>query len=85
MMGSTVLGAVVGSVSKGYPILFVGFVAFGVISLLYLVLNELLVEAREAQEGDVRWWVTSVVFFGIYVVIMMDQFTLWFEHELMVY
>ena len=41
--------------------------------LLYLVFNELLVEAREAQEGDVRWWVTAVVFVGIYVVIFTDH------------
>ena len=67
------LGAVVGSVSKSYPILFVTFVAFGVIALLYLVFNELLAEAREAQEGDVRWWVTAIIFVGIYVVLMMDQ------------
>lgn len=74
MLLATVLGSLVGSISKSYPILFVTFVAFGVIALLYLVFNELLVEAREAQEGEVRWWVTAVVFVGIYVVIMMDQF-----------
>lgn len=74
MLGATVLGAVVGSISKLYPVLFVTFVAFGVIALLYLVFNELLVEAREAQEGDIRWWVTAVVFVGIYVVLMMDLF-----------
>ena len=73
MLGATILGAVVGSVSKAYPILFVTFVAFGVIALLYLVFNELLAEAREAQEGDVRWWVTAIIFVGIYVVLMMDQ------------
>lgn len=73
MLGATVFGAVVGSISKLYPILFVTFVAFGVIALLYLVFNELLAEAREAQEGDVRWWVTAVVFVGIYVVLMLDK------------
>ena len=73
MLGATVLGSLVGSISKSYPILFVTFVAFGVIALLYLVFNELLVEAREAQEGDVRWWVTAVVFVGIYVVIFTDH------------
>ena len=73
MLLATVLGSLVGSISKNFPILFVTFVAFGVIALLYLVFNELLVEAREAQEGEVRWWVTAVVFLGIYVVIMLDQ------------
>jgi zinc transporter, ZIP family len=73
MLGATVCGAVVGSISKSFPILFVTFVAFGVIALLYLVFNELLAEAREAQEGDVRWWVTAVVFVGIYVVLMIDR------------
>jgi hypothetical protein len=60
------------SLSTGYPLIFVTFVAFGVIALLYLVFNELLVEARDAQEGNVRWWVTAVVFVGFYVVLMMD-------------
>jgi zinc transporter ZupT len=53
-------------------LIFVTFVAFGVIALLYLVFNELLVEARDAQEGNVQWWVTAVVFVGFYVVLMMD-------------
>eukprot|EP00596_Hydrurales_sp_CCMP1899_P000443 CAMPEP_0119036262 /NCGR_PEP_ID=MMETSP1177-20130426/3847_1 /TAXON_ID=2985 /ORGANISM="Ochromonas sp, Strain CCMP1899" /LENGTH=554 /DNA_ID=CAMNT_0006995841 /DNA_START=152 /DNA_END=1816 /DNA_ORIENTATION=- len=72
MLGATVLGSFAGTISKGYPLIFVTFVAFGVIALLYLVFNELLVEARDAQEGNVQWWVTAVVFVGFYVVLMMD-------------
>lgn len=73
MLLATVIGALTGSVAKLYPMVFVIFVAFGVIALLYLVFNELLVEAREAQEGEVRWWVTAIIFLGIYCVLMLDQ------------
>lgn len=74
MLAATMLGSLAGSISKSYPILFVTFVAFGVIALLYLVFNELLVEARDAQEGDIRWWVTAVIFVGIYAVLLTDHF-----------
>ena len=67
-------GACVGSASRSYPIIFVSFVGFGVIALLYLVINELLVEARETMEevGKV-WYVECIIFVGIYVVISIDK------------
>ena len=73
MWGAAVLGAMIGSSSRAYPMLFVGFVAFGIIALLYLVIHELLAEAREAMEGKELWWVNCIVFLGIWVVLLIDR------------
>lgn len=43
------LGAAIGSATTAIPIVFISFVAFGVVALLFLVCNELLIEAKEAQ------------------------------------
>lgn len=70
---ASLAGAAAGSSSREYPVLFVSFVGFGVIALLYLVMNELLPEAREAMEGADVWWVNCVPFVGIYIVVFMDR------------
>lgn len=48
-------------------------VAFGTVALLFLVCNELLIEAREAQGEDERWYISIMVFVGVYIVIMLDH------------
>jgi hypothetical protein len=77
------------------PSVYVGFVAFGVVTLLFLVCNELLIEARwvriyyacfliyrllsiglllccrSNQGDDEKWWVSILIFLGIYIVLMM--------------
>jgi hypothetical protein len=73
MWGAAILGALVGSSSKAYPMMFVTFVAFGIIALLYLVIHELLAEAREAMAGKELWWVNCVVFLGIWIVLLIDK------------
>lgn len=40
------LGAFLAAASHSVPAVYVGFVAFGVVALLFLVCNELLIEAR---------------------------------------
>ena len=73
MLTAAVVGALVGTVLKAYPTVFVGFISFGIVALLSLVVNELLVEARKTQEENERWWSGMVVFIGIYSVILMGM------------
>ena len=57
----------------GVPAVFVSFVAFGVVSLLALVCNELLIEAKEAQGEKEIIWVNLLIFAGIYLVLMLSR------------
>ena len=56
-----------------FALMFVTFVAFGIIALLYLVIHELLAEAREAMAGKELWWVNCVVFLGMWIVLLIDK------------
>jgi len=51
--------------------LFAGINAFGVAGLLYLVTEELLIEAHEDEETD-RWFVSGLLFVGFIFVILLD-------------
>jgi zinc transporter ZupT len=73
MLLSAGLGSLLGGLSQAVPALFVGFVAFGVVALLFLVCNELLIEARNAQGEDERWWISVNTFIGVYVVLMLSH------------
>ena len=68
------IGGEIGLISHAQPIIFVALVAFGVIAILFLVCNELLIEARELQGEDTKWWISATVFLGIFVVILLDTF-----------
>lgn len=72
MIVGTMTGTYLGDVSRRDPLLFTAFVAFGIVSLLYLCCNELIIEAREAQKGENLWYVSIFIFVGVYSVIAMD-------------
>ena len=72
MLAAAVIGAVSGSAARAHPVVYIGFISFGIVALLYLVVNELLVEAREAQAGKEYWWTAMVLFVGIYSVMLLD-------------
>lgn len=72
MLLASVLGSFVGSTARSYPMLYIGFISFGVVALLYLVVNELLVEARESLTGNEQWWSGMVLFMGVYFVLLLD-------------
>lgn len=74
MLCTSVLGAFVGAAARAQPMLYIGFISFGIVALLYLVVNELLVEAREALSGQESWWSGMVIFVGIYLVLILDLF-----------
>lgn len=67
------LGAAIGSSAEKATVPFVAMVSFGAVALLFLVCNELLIEAREAQGEEDRWYISITVFAGIYLVLMMDH------------
>ena len=54
-------GAVMASSLSEYPFLKTGLLAFGVAALLYLVTEDLLLEAHEAELGDHVWCVSGWV------------------------
>lgn len=61
------LGGPVGSLP---PSVQGGFLAFGLIALLYLVTEELLVEAHETED---RPWVTAMFFAGFLLLLLLDE------------
>ena len=66
------LGAVVGTlVFQGVPQAWLtGFFAFGLVALLYLVTEELLVEAHEQPDTPIA---TAVFFVGFFALILLDE------------
>lgn len=73
MQTATGVGAVTGMVVKSFPLLFVSFVSFGIVALLYLACNELILEASSALDGKNNWWVTSILFLGVYCVFILNM------------
>eukprot|EP01040_Poterioochromonas_malhamensis_P010505 gene10505-11436_t len=73
MLLASGLGAALGSVVQDLPALFIGMVAFGAVALLFLVCNELLIEARLSQGDDDYWFISIMVFIGIYLVLMLNH------------
>ena len=74
MFLSTGIGAALASSAENLPMVYIAFVAFGSVALLYLVCNELLIEAKNAQSEDgERWWISLCIFFGVYLVLIMDH------------
>ena len=67
------LGAWLAELTVEYPTIYIAFVSFGIIVYLALVCCELLIEAREIQGDDEKWYVTVFVFVGIYSVLMIDR------------
>lgn len=72
---STFFGLFLSSILKNYDGLWSGCIGFGVVMLLYLVINELIVEAREVLQDIECWWSPLVIFCGIFCVLVMDTFT----------
>lgn len=52
------------------PVVFTGVLAFGLVALLYLVTEELLVEAHEVKDTPL---VTAMFFLGFLAIILLDE------------
>ena len=73
MFLSSGIGAALGHASQAVPAVYVGFVAFGVVALLALSLNELIVEAKVSlDEAGAPETLSAVLFFAIWIVLMVD-------------
>jgi len=73
MFAAAGIGGAVGAAVQSYTALFVAMVSFGSVALLFLVTNELLIEAKEAQGEDEKWYISIMVFAGIYLVLMLNH------------
>jgi zinc transporter ZupT len=72
MFLATGLGVVLADLAGGVGVVYVAFVAFGVYALVALVCCELIIEAHEVEEEEGKEWLNLALFFGIYVVIMLE-------------
>ena len=73
MLLFSTLGAWVGASVISLPILFVILVSFGIVALLFLVCNELLIEAKHIQGDDNNWLITGMIFLGVYFVLLLNR------------
>lgn len=60
----------IANTARDIPALYVGLVGFGIVALLALVCGELLIEARENQEGEAKWYVQLCLFVAVYIVLL---------------
>ncbi len=70
----SIIGASVGGIVVGIPGLFAGFVAFGVVALTALACQELIPEAKEAEEENGSPIVSAPLFAGIFVILMLSRY-----------
>jgi zinc transporter ZupT len=70
LVAAGVIGGAIGDISKSNPSVFVGFVAFGVVALLFLVTHELLIEAHDSMKDSNVLFVNLAFYAGIYAVLL---------------
>ena len=69
-------GAGAASAVAAAPALHTGLISFGVAALLYLVTEELLLEAHESQGDEEHvWWVDLMFFVGFFGAFLLEKFT----------
>ena len=73
------IGGVVGAAAAASLIhhqqIYIGLVSFGVAALLYLVTEELLLEAHADGPDEHVWWVDLQFFIGFVTVLIVEGFT----------
>ena len=47
--------------------------AFGVAALLYLITEELLLEAHASQKEEHIWWVDAMFFLGFFLSFLLEK------------
>eukprot|EP00980_Cylindrotheca_fusiformis_P006877 scaffold1437_cov113-Cylindrotheca_fusiformis.AAC.6 len=72
VVGSTI-GGLLSSALSGSPLAMTGLLSFGVSALLFMVAEELLLEAHENGNEHV-WWVDLQLYNGFFVSIMLGKF-----------
>jgi len=66
MIGATILSGLSGS-------WYIALISFGCAGLLYLVTEELMIEAHEDEETD-RWYVSGLFFLGFIFVVVLSEY-----------
>lgn len=72
LFGAGMLGRGVGSALESSQAVFIGVIAFALVALLYLVSQELLVEAREVS-GEAGIWIRVTFFVGVFGGLILDK------------
>lgn len=68
-----VVGSLIAELVSQSPALHIGLLSFGVAALLYLVTEELLLEAHGNHEEGHIWWVDAMFFFGFYLSFLLAK------------
>lgn len=74
MFLSSGIGAALAAFADGVEIVFIIFVSFGIFALVSLICCELIIEAREVQETEGKWWMELFIFAGIYLTLILEPF-----------
>jgi len=73
LLGALLGAATASAVAKSVA-LHAGVVSFGVAALLYLVTEELLLEAHSSQAEDHVWWIDLCFFVGFLGSFIMEKY-----------
>lgn len=79
LVSAGTIGAAIGDVVKSSPPVFYAFMSFGTVALLFLVVEELLIEAHENQDGKGLWYINQCVFLGFLLIMVAEK--LWTDEE----
>jgi zinc transporter ZupT len=69
----SVAGALLGDVASTSPQVYAGFLSFGVAALIFLVTQELLLEANENLEEDNVPYINSCLFIGFWAILIIER------------
>jgi len=68
------VGGLTASLLEGSPALHTGLLSFGVAALLYLVTEELLLEAHSGHTSEHTWWVDLQFFIGFFISMLVEKY-----------
>ena len=68
---TALFGSAIAIETRNTESVFVAFVSFGVVSYLYLT-NELVIEAKEAQGDDQKWYINMWIFIGVWLPLITE-------------
>eukprot|EP00906_Rhabdomonas_costata_P005636 RCo008414 len=69
---SGLCGGLLGALLEEVPVLFIAMISFGVVALLFLVTQELLIQAHENQGGKELWWINLWLFIGLLAGVLVE-------------
>ena len=67
------IGAAAATALISHPAMHIALVSFGVAALLYLVTEELLLEAHEAHTEEHVWWIDLCFFVGFLASFLLEK------------